>query len=43
MQTEVLYILYDTSSHEQNGEIITFSYFEEGNLVGKEHNVEGDE
>ena len=30
----VSYILYDTSSHEQTGDIITFAQFEKGNLVG---------
>ena len=33
MQTAVSYIPYATSSHEQTGNIITFSQFEEGNLA----------
>ena len=33
MQPPVSYILYDTSSHERTGDIITFAHFEEGDLV----------
>ena len=33
MQREVLYITYAKSSHEKTGNIITFSHFEEGNLL----------
>ena len=33
MQPLVSYIPYTTSSHEQNGDIITFAQFEEVNLV----------
>ena len=36
----VLYIPYATSYHEQNGDIITFSHFEEVDLVGNERHVE---
>ena len=39
-QPAVLYIPYATSSHEQNGDIITFEYFEEGNLVENKCNLE---
>ena len=42
MQLEELYISYDTSSYEQNGNIIYFKRFEEGNLVENERNVEED-
>ena len=35
MQPSVSYIPYATSSHEQNGNIITFAKFEEGNLEEK--------
>ena len=35
IQPEVSYIPYTTSSHEQTGDIITFTQFEEGNLVEK--------
>ena len=38
-QPEVLYITYTTSSHEKTGDIITFSHFEEENLVENECNV----
>ena len=43
MQSSVSYILYATSYHEQTGNNITFSQFEEGNIVKNEHNVEEDE
>ena len=33
MRPAVSYILYATSSHEQTGDIITFSHFEKNNLV----------
>ena len=39
MQPEVLYIQYATSSKEKTGNIITFSQFEEGNLLSESHNV----
>ena len=32
-QPEVSYITYATSYHEQTGNIITFTQFEEGNLL----------
>ena len=35
-----MYIPYDTSSHEQTGNIIYFTYFEEGNLVERKRNEE---
>ena len=38
-QPEVLYIPYAISSHEQTGGIITFSQFEEGDLVENERNL----
>ena len=40
IQTEVSYILYATSSHEQTGNIITFAQSEEGTLVENECNTE---
>ena len=40
MLPEVFYIPYATSSHEHTGNIITFSQFEEGNLVEKERDSE---
>ena len=43
MQTELSYILYATSYHEKNGNIITLEQFEEGNLVENERNAEKDE
>ena len=39
MQPSVLYIPYDTLSHEQTGYIITFAQIEEGGLVENECNV----
>ena len=42
MWLEVSYILYNTSYHEQTGDIITFEKFEEGNLVENEYNAEED-
>ena len=33
MRPEVTYILYATFSKEQTGDVITFSQFEEGNLL----------
>ena len=39
MIPEVSYIPYATSSHEQTGDIIIFTQFEEGCLVENEHNV----
>ena len=36
-------ILYDTSSHEKTGDIITFAQFEEGSLVVNECNIREDE
>ena len=35
MQTSVLYIMYDSSSHEQTGGVITFAHFGERDLVEK--------
>ena len=35
----VLYIPYATSSHEQTGNIITFSQFEEGCFLGNGHTL----
>ena len=43
MKSLVPYILYTTSYHEQTGDIITFSQFEEGDLVENECNAEGNE
>ena len=43
MQTELSYILYATSYHEKNGNIITLEQFEEGDLVENERNTENDE
>ena len=43
MQPSVSYIPCATSSHEQNGNIISFAQFEEVNLVENEHNAEEDE
>ena len=40
MKPAVLHIPYATSSNEQTGNIITFSQFEEGNLVENELNAE---
>ena len=40
MQSEVSYIPYATSSHEQTGDIITFAHFEEGGLVENKCNAE---
>ena len=39
IRTAVLYIAYTTSSTEQTGNIITFTQFQEGNLVENELNV----
>ena len=35
--------MYNISSHEKNGDIITFARFEEGYLVENERNVAEDE
>ena len=43
MQPSVLYIPYVTSYHEQTGNIIAFTHFEEKNLVENERNVAKDE
>ena len=43
LRPEVSYILYDTSSHEQTGDIIPFAQFEECNLVENERCEEEDE
>ena len=40
---EVSYIQYAKSSHEKTGNIITFSQFEEDNLVENERNTVEDE
>ena len=40
MRPAVLYILYAKSSYEQTGNVITFSQFEEGNLVENGLNAE---
>ena len=39
MRPEVSYIPYATSSHEKNGKIVTFTQFEEGDLVENERNA----
>ena len=39
MRLEVSYIMYATSSHEQTGNIITFSQFQEGRLLKNECNL----
>ena len=39
-QSTVLHILYTISSNKQTGDIITFTQFEEGNLVENEQNAE---
>ena len=33
MRPEVSYIMYDASSHERTGDIVTFVQFEEENIV----------
>ena len=38
IRPEVSYITYDTSSEEQPGDIITFTHFEDGNLLSKSCN-----
>ena len=43
MRQAILYIQYDTSSHEKTGGIITFAQFEEDNLAGNERNAEEEE
>ena len=43
MWSEVLYITYGTSSHEETRDNITFAQFEEGGLVENERNAEEDE
>ena len=43
MQPAISYIPYDTSYHEQTGDIITFAQFEGVNLVQNEGNEEEDE
>ena len=43
MRPSVLYIPYDTSSHEQTGKTITFAQFEEDNLSENERNTEEEE
>ena len=40
MRPSVLYIPCATSSHYQTGDIITFSHFEDGNLVENDRNAE---
>ena len=40
MKPEVPYIIYATSYHEQNGEIVTVANFEEGGLVFLKSNAE---
>ena len=42
MKPSVSYIPYATPSHEQTGDIIKFSQFEEGNLLENERNAEED-
>ena len=42
MQKSVSYILYTTSYHEKNGDIITFAQFEEGGFVENKLNAEED-
>ena len=42
MGPTLLHIPYATSSHEKTSNIITFTQFEEGNLVENERNVEED-
>ena len=37
MRPDVSYIPYDTSSRERTGNIITFTHFEEGNLLSETH------
>ena len=39
MQRAFSYILYATSSHEETGDIITFSQFEEGNVLENKGNA----
>ena len=39
MRPAVSYIIYDTWSHEQTGEIITFVQFEEENLLKNERSL----
>ena len=45
MRPEVTYTPYATSSNEQNGDIITFTQFEEGKILTETCNdaVSGDE
>ena len=38
MRPEVTYTLYATSSKEQTGDVITFTQFEEGNLLTETRN-----
>ena len=38
MRPEVTYTPYATSSREQNGDIITFTQFEEGNILTETRN-----
>ena len=38
MHLEVIYTPYATSSREQTGDVITFTQFEEGNILTKTHN-----
>ena len=38
MRPAVMYTLYDTSSKEQTGDVITFTQFEEGNILTKTGN-----
>ena len=38
MQMDVTYIAYATSSKEKTGDIITFTQFEEVNLLSESHN-----
>ena len=43
MRPEVSYVPYATSYHEQTGNIITFSHFEEVDLLENERNSEEEE
>ena len=38
MRPEVTYTLYATSFKEQNGDVITFAQFEEGNILTETRN-----
>ena len=39
MHLDVSYTHYDASSSEENGDIITFTHFEEGNLLSETKNL----